>query len=438
MTIGPVRRGIRGLSRVRGSVAGQRAGLMTFLAVMGPGIITGFAGNDAGGVATYTSVGAHHGYALLWLLLISTIGLGVIQEMCARMGAVTGKGLSDLIRERFGVRWTVVAMLALLVANGINVAAEFAGIAVSLGLLGVPTYIAVTVAGVAVWALVVLFPYRVVERTLFVLLLAFVAYPITAVMAGPDLDAAGRGFIPGSGILDQGHLEVAVLLAALALVGTTITPYMQFYIQASIVDKGIDRDRYRFTRVDVLLGALLTGLNGLFIVVVAAAVLQPAGIEVDSAADAARALGPLAGAQAELLFGVGLFGASLLAATVMPLSTSYAICEAFGWESGISKDFREAPVFMGLFTFLLVAGAALVLVFPPDLLIPLILVSQAVNGLLLPVILVFILRLAGDRTIMGSDANGPLSTVVGWGIAALASALSVGYVVAVALGVGPG
>lgn len=438
MTIGPVRRGIRGLSRMRGSAAGQRAGLMTFLAVMGPGIITGFAGNDAGGVTTYTAVGAHHGYALLWLLLISTIGLGVIQEMCARMGAVTGKGLSDLIRERFGVRWTVVAMLALLVANGINVAAEFAGIAVSLGLLGVPTYIAVTVAGIAVWALVVFFPYRIVERTLFVLLLAFVAYPITAVMAGPDLDAAAFGLIPGSGILDQGRVEVAVLLAALALVGTTITPYMQFYIQASIVDKGIDRERYRFTRVDVLLGALLTGLNGLFIVVVAAAVLNPAGIEVDSAADAARALGPLAGAQAELLFGVGLFGASLLAATVMPLSTSYAICEAFGWESGISKDFREAPAFMGLFTFLLVAGASLVLVFPADLLIQLILVSQAVNGLLLPVILVFILRLAGDRKIMGGYANGPISAVAGWAIAALASALSVGYVTAVALGLGSG
>ena len=436
MSVGPLRRGIRGLSRVRGTAAGRRASLMTFLAVMGPGIITGFAGNDAGGVTTYTAVGAHHGYALLWLLVISTVGLGVIQEMCARMGAVTGKGLSDLIRERFGVRWTVVAMVALLVANGINVAAEYAGIAVSLGLLGVPAYVAVPVAGVAVWALVVFFPYRVVERTLFVLLLAFVAYPITAVLAGPDIDAAVVGLIPGSGLLENGRIEVAALLAALALVGTTITPYMQFYIQASIVDKGIDRERYRFTRVDVLIGALLTGLNGLFIVVVAAAVLQPAGILVDSASDAARALGPLAGAQAELLFGVGLFGASLLAATVMPLSTSYAVCEAFGWESGISKDFREAPAFMSLFTFLLVAGGALVLLFPAGLLIELILVSQAVNGLLLPVILVFILRLAGDRRIMGGDANGPLSTFAGWGIAGLASALSVGYVVATALGLG--
>ncbi|MGH2378146.1 MAG: Nramp family divalent metal transporter [Candidatus Limnocylindria bacterium] len=437
MTIGPVRRGIRGLSRVRGSAAGRRAGLMTFLAVMGPGIITGFAGNDAGGVATYTAVGAHHGYALLWLLLISTVGLGVIQEMCARMGAVTGKGLSDLIRERFGVRWTAVAMLALLVANGINVAAEYAGIAVSLSLLGVPTYIAVPVAGVAIWALVVFFPYRVVERTLFVLLLAFVAYPITAVLAGPDLDQAARDVLDGGGLVVGGRVEVAALLAALALVGTTITPYMQFYIQASIVDKGIDRAKYHFTRLDVLLGALLTGLNGLFIIVVAAAVLNPAGIEVATAEDAARALGPLAGAQAELLFGVGLFGASLLAATVMPLSTSYAVCEAFGWESGISKDFGDAPVFMGLFTFLLVAGGALVLVFPAGLLIELILVSQAVNGLLLPVILVFILRLAGDRTLMGRDANGPLSAVTGWGIAALASALSVAYVAALALGLGP-
>lgn len=435
MTVGPVRRGIRGLSRLRAGAASRRAGLVAFLAVMGPGIITGFAGNDAGGVTTYTSVGAHHGYALLWLLVVSTVGLIVIQEMCARMGAVTGKGLSDLIRENFGVRWTVVAMLALLIANGINVAAEYAGIAVSLGLLGVPSYVAVPVAGVAIWALVVFFDYRVVERTLFVLLLAFVAYPISAVLAGPDIDSAIVGLVPGSGLFPGGRLEVAALLAALALVGTTITPYMQFYIQASIVDKGIDRARYRFTRIDVLLGALLTGLNGLFIVVVAAAVLFPAGIEIDSAADAARALGPLAGAQAELLFGVGLFGASLLAATIMPLSTSYAVCEAFGWESGISKDVREAPVFMGLFTFLLAAGGTLVLLFPADVLLQLILVSQAVNGLLLPVVLVFILRLAGDRRVMGADANGPLSGVVGWGIAALASALSLSYLVATALGI---
>ena len=382
------------------------------------------------GTAGWTYMPAFgHLMALLWLLLISTAGLAVIQEMCARMGAVTGKGLSDLIRERFGVRWTIVAMLALLVANGINVAAEFAGIAASLRLLGVPPIVSVPVAGLAIWALVVFFTYRVVERTLFVLLLAFLAYPLRAVIIGPDWGKVAEGLtIPSL------PPEQAALLAALALVGTTITPYMQFYIQSSIVDKGIDRDRYRFVRLDVLVGAVLTGLSGLFIVVVAGAVLFPSGVVVGTAADAAAALRPLAGAQAELLFGMGLFGASMLAALVMPLSTSYAICEAFGWESGISHDFGDAPVFMGLFTLLLVAGGAFVVLFPEDLLIELILVSQAVQGLLLPVVLVFILKLAGDRALMGDAANGPVARVLGWGMAALASALSVLYVLAGVLG----
>ena len=419
---------IRTASAVRRRARVRRATILAFLAVMGPGIITGFAGNDAGGVTTYTAVGAHYGYALLWLLLLSTAGLVVIQEMCARMGAVTGKGLSDLIRERFGVRWTIVAMVALLVANGSNVVAEFAGVAASLELLGVQRIVSVPAAAIAIWVLVVFFSYRVVERALFVLLLAFVAYPASAFIVRPDWDAVLRGLAVPE--LSPGQ---AALIAALALVGTTITPYMQFYIQASIVDKGIDRELYRFARIDVYLGALLTGLNGFFIVVVAGAVLFPAHVLVNSAADAAQALGPLAGDQAKLLFGVGLFGASLLAATIMPLSTSYAICEAFGWESGISKDFREAPVFMGLFTLLLVLGAIVVLS-PSVPLIPLILVSQNVNGLLLPIVLVFILRLAGDRGLMGDQANGRLSQVVGIGTAVMASALSIGLVAVTVLG----
>src|SRR5438132_8616064 len=213
----------------------SRGRALAFLAVMGPGLMTGFAGNDAGGVTTYTAVGARYGYSLLWLLLLSTAGLIVIQEMCARMGAVTGKGLSDLIRERFGVRWTIVAMLALLVANGTNVAAEYAGIAASLGLLGVPSTISVPLAGIAIWVLVVFFTYRIVERALFVVILAFVAYPITAIIVHPDWGAVGQGLV-----IPTLPVEQAALIAALALVGTTITPYMQFYIQASVVDKGIE------------------------------------------------------------------------------------------------------------------------------------------------------------------------------------------------------
>jgi len=406
----------------------KRASVLAFLAVMGPGIITGFAGNDAGGVTTYTAVGAHYGFALLWLLVLSTIGLLVIQEMCARMGAVTGKGLSDLIRERFGVRWTIVAMAALLIANGSNVAAEYAGIAASLELLGVQRIVSVPLAAVLIWSLVVFFSYRVVERALLVLVLAYVAYPISAFIVRPDWAEIGRDLV-----LPALPTQQAALIAALALVGTTITPYMQFYIQASTVDKGIGKDQYRFARVDVLFGALLTGVNAFFMIVVAGAVLYPAGVRVETAADAAAALGPIAGGQAQLLFAMGLLGASLLAATIMPLSTSYAICEAFGWESGISKNFRDAPVFMGLFTLLLVGGAIVVLI--PDLpLIPLILISQNVNGLLLPIVLVFVLRLAGDRTIMGDERNGLLATVVGTFTVLMASTLSIGLVVVTLLG----
>jgi Mn2+/Fe2+ NRAMP family transporter len=411
-------------------VVGRRGAppLAGFLAVVGPGIITGFAGNDAGGVATYTAVGAHYGFGLLWLLLFSTVGLLFIQEMCARMGAVTGKGLSDLIRENFGVRWTLLAMVALLVANGSNVVAEFAGIAASLELLGLPRSVTVPFAALFIWAIVVFFSYRVVERTLFVLILAFVAYPLTAFVVQPPWGDVGRGLI-----LPAISPEQQALVAALAVVGTTITPYMQFYIQASIVDKGIDLSSYPLVRADVILGAILTGLNGFFIVVVAGTVLFPAGVTVDTAEDAAKALAPLAGPSAQLLFGVGLFGASMLAAVVMPLSTSYAITEAFGWESGISKRFGEAPMFMGLFTFLLAAGAALV-AFTDVALVPLILIAQNVNGLLLPVILFFILRLAGDRALMGARANGAVHRAVGTLVVAVASLLSLALVAVTLLG----
>ena len=422
---------IRTAAAVRRRARVRRASILAFLAVMGPGIITGFAGNDAGGVTTYTSVGAHYGFEMMWLLLLSTVGLLVIQEMCARMGAVTGKGLSDLIRERFGVRWTIVAMFALLIANGSNIVAEYAGIAASLQLFGVQRIVSVPIAAVLIWVLVVFFSYRIVERALFVLVLAYIAYPISAFIVGPPW-----GEVVRDSVIPTLPIGQAALIAALALVGTTITPYMQFYIQASVVDKGIDRDQYRFERVDVLLGAILTGLNGFFIVVVAGAVLHPAGIHVDSAADAAQALGPLAGQQAQLLFGVGLFGASLLAATIMPLSTSYAICEAFGWESGISKNFREAPVFMGLFTLLVVVGALFVLS-PSVPLIPVILVSQNVNGLLLPIVLVFILKLAGDRRIMGDHANGRVSQWIGIGTAVGASVLSIALVAITIVGAAP-
>ncbi len=401
----------------------RRIALAAFLTVVGPGVITGFAGNEAGGVTTYSSVGALFGFSLLWLLLIASIGLGVIQEMCSRMGLVTGQGLSDLIRERFGVRWTVLAMIVLIIANGTNVVAEFAGIAASVELLGVPRIVSVPIAALAVWSLVVFFSYRFVERVLFVLVLAFLAYPISVFILRPDWPVVLSGLVPSI------PTSPSALVFALALVGTTITPYLLFYMQASVVDKGVDRQSAAYARVDVFLGAALAGLFAFFIIVVTGSVLNPAGIQVTSAEAAAQALVPLAGARAGLLFAVGLCGASLLGAVIMPLSTSYAICEAFGWESGISKNFREAPVFMSLFTLLIVLGAIVVLI-PGISLIPLIISAQIANGVLLPIVLVFILRLATDRRVMGDAVNGRIATVLGWGIAGIAGSLSIAYLVA--------
>jgi NRAMP (natural resistance-associated macrophage protein)-like metal ion transporter len=411
------------LRALRRRTARRRVVLAGFLAVVGPGVITGFAGNEAGGVTTYSSVGALFGFSMLWLLLVASIGLAVIQEMCSRMGLVTGQGLSDLIRERFGVRWTVLAMIVLIIANGTNVVAEFAGIAAGVELLGVPRVVSVPIATLAVWSLVVFFSYRFVERVLFVLVLAFLAYPISVFILRPDWPVVVSGLIPSI------PTSPSALVFALALVGTTITPYLLFYMQASVVDKGVDRQSAAYARVDVFLGAALAGLFAFFIIVVTGTVLHPAGIQVTSAEAAAQALVPLAGARAGLLFAVGLCGASLLGAVIMPLSTSYAICEAFGWESGISKNFREAPVFMSLFTLLLVLGAVVVLI-PGISLIPLIISAQIANGVLLPIVLIFILRLAADRRVMGDAANGRLATVLGWGIAGIAGSLSIAYLVA--------
>ncbi|HET8569942.1 MAG TPA: Nramp family divalent metal transporter [Candidatus Limnocylindria bacterium] len=402
----------------------RRTAIAAFLAVMGPGIITGFAGNDAGGVATYTAVGGRYGYELLWLLAIVSVSLLVVLDVCVRLAVVTGKGLSDLIRERFGVRWTVVAMLALIVANGSNVVAEYAGVAAALDLIGVPPLVSLPVTAAVLWSLIVFASYRLVERALFVLILAFVAYPVSAIIVGPDWGAALRSIVAPTVPTQRD-----AIVMALALVGTTITPYMLFYEQASVVDKGIDERSYGLARLDVAFGSILHGIFALFIVVVAATVLFPAGVRVETAEEAARALRPLAGEQAGLLFGMGLLGASLLGAVVMPLSTAYAICEAFGWESGISHDFDDAPVFMGLVTALLGLGAVVVLLVPRELLIQLIVVSQAVNGVLLPIVLVFLFKLATDRTLMRERALGRLGALVGWGTTALVAVMTAAYFV---------
>ena len=408
----------------------HRTGLLAFLAVLGPGLIAGLAGNDAGGIATYSVLGAETGLQLLWLLPLTTLMLAIVLEMAARMGAVSGQGLGDLIRDDFGIRWTALAMLVVLAANGMNVVAEFAGAGAALEIFGVPRYVTVPVVAAAIWALVVFASYRVVERVFLSVAVVFLSYVVSAFVVGPDWGAVLR-----SAALPSISLEPSVLLLMVTVVGTTITPYMFFYLQSSVADKGLGPEELRLEQVDAVLGAAWTNVIALFIVIATATTIFGSGARIESAADAALALEPLAGDAAGILFAIGLFGASVLAATVMPLTTSYAVCESFGWESGVSRRFREAPAFMGLYTALIVIGALVVLI-PGLPLIGLILASQLLNGMLLPVILVFMLRLANNPRIMGRYTNPTWLNVVAWtmtGLIVLLTVIMLGSAVAGAL-----
>jgi Mn2+/Fe2+ NRAMP family transporter len=413
------RRGARG---VRQTFA-QRKGLLAYLAILGPGVIAANAGNDAGGIATYSSVGASYGYRLLWVLIPITISLGLVQEMCARMGAVTGKGLSDLIRERFGVRWMAVIMLALLIANGGITVSEFLGIAAASELFGVPRFIAVPVAAGAIWWLVVKGSYKRVERIFLLMSLVFLGYIVSAFLARPAWGEIGRSLIRPTF-----DFRASYLFTFLAVVGTTISPYMQVFVQSSVVERGVTAEDYRLVRVDVWTGTFFAMMIVFFIMVSTAAVLHTNGLHITEAADAARALEPLAGPYAKLLFGVGLFGASMLAAGVLPLSTAYSISEALGYEKGVSRSFREAPIFLGIFTFLIVVGA-LVAMMPGLPIIDALLNMQVINGLLLPVLLVAILLLVNDEELMGARRNGPVYNVLAWVTALAVSALSLLFIV---------
>ena len=412
-----LRRSAQGVSTVRRTVA-RRPRLLTYLAVIGPGVITAAAGNDAGGIATFASVGADYGYRLLWILIPLTISLGIVQEMCARMGAVTGKGLSDLIRERFGVRWTAFVMLALLIANGGVTVSEFVGIAAALELLGVVRYVSVPIAAIAIWWLVVRGTYQRVERVFLAMSLVFLAYVVAAFLAHPPWATVAVA-------VAHPHFELtpAFLFTFVAVIGTTISPYMQVFIQSSVVEKGVRVENYRLTRIDVWVGTVLAVLVVFFIVVSTAATLNPLGHRVDSAAEAAAALKPLAGAYAEMLFAVGLFGASMLAAGVLPLATAYSISEAFGFEKGVDSSFREAPIFLGVFTFLVVLGATIAMM-PGLSLIQVLIVTQVINGVLLPVILVAVLKLVNNRELMGTHVNGPVYNVAAWLTTIVVSLLS--------------
>ncbi len=396
----------------------RRSTLVRYLAVLGPGIIAALAGDDAGGIATYASAGALYGYRLLWAIVVITVGLFVVQEMVTRMGVVTGKGLSDLIRERFGVRWTAFAMSTLLVANAATTVSEFAGIAAALELFGVTKYISVPVMAVALWWLIVKGSYRRVERVFLLMSTAFLAYIIAAFLARPNWGEVVRStFVPTV------ELEPSFLMLLMALIGTTITPYMQIFQQSAIVDKGITVRDYDEARADMALGVLLSDLIAYFIIVATGATLYVKGIQIETAADAAVALEPLAGPFAKYLFAIGLFGASMLAAGVLPVATSFSVCEAFGWQSGLDEDFTHARIFYGLFTILLILGAGVILI--PDLpLFQVLVLVQVINGVLLPIELLFIMRLANDSELMGRYVNGRLFNALAWTITIVISSLS--------------
>lgn len=386
--------------------------ILIFLAVVGPGFITANVDNDAGGIFTYSAAGAQFGYALLWTLLPTTIALVVIQEMAARMGAVTGKGLSDLIREEYGLRITFLMMTALVLTNFGNVVAEFAGVASSLELFGISRYISVPLAAAVVWLIVVKGTYKGVEKIFLGASLFYVAYIVAGFLARPDWNQAMLSVVkpPSPSTLHQ----PSYLYLVIGMVGATIAPWMQFYLQASVVEKGVTVRQYGASRIDVIAGAIFAPLVAGFIVVACAATLHAYGYRViHDGADAAQALRPLAGKYASILFAAGLFNASLFAASILPLSTAYTVCEGMGFESGVNKKFREAPVFYWLYTGLLAAGAGIILL-PKMPLVQISVLSQVINGLLLPFVLIFMLLLVNKKDLMGAYVNSRVYNIVTW------------------------
>lgn len=397
-------------SRFRLSRSGS---LFRLLAVLGPGLIAANAGNDAGGIATFSQGGASYGYSLLWALVISGFCLAIVQEMCARMGTVTGKGLADLIREQFGVRWTALAMLALLIANTGVTISEFLGIAASVQVLaGDPhtplVYIIVPLAGLILWVLVIKGSYRRVEKVFLLMSLGFLAYIPAAFAAHPDWGNVGRQII-----LPHLSTSSGYLLTAVALVGTTISPYMQFFVQSSVADKGIHASDYIYEQIDIYSGTAFAMVIAAFVIVATGATLFVHGTPVNTALDAALALQAFAGKYATLLFGIGLFGASLLAAAVLPLSTAYGICEAFGFERGVSRSFSEAPVFQSIFTGLIILGVLVALI-PGLPIIAVLVVLQDLNAAMLPILLVFIILLVNNRRLMGRHVNKLGFNIISW------------------------
>jgi Mn2+/Fe2+ NRAMP family transporter len=413
----------RPLVRRTANLSALRYRMIAFLAVLGPGFITANVDNDPGGILTYSLAGAKFGYLLLWTLIPTTIALIVVQEMAARMGAVTGKGLSDLIREEFGLRATFFTMAILSLADFGNIASEFAGLASGMAILHVSKFIAVPIGAALVWIVVVRGRYKPVERLLILFSLIYFTYPISAFLAKPDWKLALHDTL-----VPQWSNDPAYLVAIVGLIGTTITPWMQFYLQASIVEKGVDQRHYALSRWDVILGCIVTDVIAFFIVVACAATIHKSGHgDVNDVGEAALALRPFAGQFASLLFAVGLINASLLSAAILPLATAYNICEGLGFESGIEKRFSEAPLFYWLYTLLIVCGAGFVLA-PGLPLLKVILFSQVLNGILLPFVLFYMLVLINRKRIMQEFTNNVWQNAIAWSTAVVMIALTAGMI----------
>jgi len=405
---------------------GWGAKIALFFAVLGPGIITASADNDVGGITVYSQAGAQFGYSILWTLIPITIALVVIQEMGARMGAVTGKGLAGLIRENFGVRWTFFVMLCLVVANTLTTAAEFAGVAVAAAIFHIPPLLAVPAVAILVYFLVLRTKRGTVEKVFLVLSALYLTYVVSGIRAAPHWHDVWKGFL----IPSFSH-NTAYLWMIIALIGTTITPWMQFYIQASIVDKGIRIRDYALSRIDVIFGCLVTDFMSFFMIMATAATIFIFNVGhptqqyiVNETADLAKALEPIAGAFAVYLFAFGLLNAGVFTASVLPLSTAYFVCEAGGFESGVDKRFHQAPIFFSIYAASIVIGAALVMSFPHQSLLFLITFSQITSGVLLPFILVFMLLLINKESLMGKYRNGPAFNIIAWTTAVVVSALT--------------
>jgi NRAMP (natural resistance-associated macrophage protein)-like metal ion transporter len=378
-----------------------------FLMLMGPGLITSNVDNDAGGITTCSLAGAQFGLRLIWSLVPIMISLIVVQEMCSRMGVVTGKGLQDLIREKFGARITFYLMIGMFLTNMGNVISEFAGVAAGMEVFGVSKYVSVPISAILVWGIVVKGTYQSVEKIFLVACVFYLAYIVTGVVVQPDWGEVLAAFVP------RMTLEPAETTMIIGLVGTTIAPWMQFYLQASIVEKGIRIEEYKYARWDVILGSVAVHVVAFFIILVCAQTLHKAGVVIETARDAALALEPLAGSYCTWLFAFGLVNASLFSASILPLSTTYLICEGLGWETGIDKKFVEAPEFYGFYSLMIFLGAGIILL--PDMpLIGIMYVSQVVNGVVLPLVLVFILLLVNDRRLMREHVNGPIFNLVAW------------------------